>query len=305
MVTCVSSSTGRREVGARREQHGRRRGPKVAVVGAGMAGLSAAVRLAERGYRVTLYEQKSMLGGNLGSRATPDRKHLDIYPHMCPSWYLNFWRLLGDVTGVERQQLFAPFTTVAQLRAGRVPAVLFHGRTGVRCEDGAEPVLRRPAARRHVPSGLRSDRLAGHTDRAFGRAERRRLSGFEALCHGSGCDRCRLVHHSRVAIPSRLASAHDYRDFLANSAGNSGPWIWMARGSAETQVIRPIEQVLLRLGAAIHRGVRISQVTCEDGLVRAVDLQHARFNRRSGGMGRHGDGLERRSRQPRAGRATG
>ena len=41
--------------------------PRVTVAGGGLAGLTAALRLAERGYRVKLYEQKSMLGGNLAS----------------------------------------------------------------------------------------------------------------------------------------------------------------------------------------------------------------------------------------------
>src|SRR6185295_7556613 len=40
----------------------------VAVVGGGMAGLTAALRLVERGYNVTLYEaKKSALGGNVSS----------------------------------------------------------------------------------------------------------------------------------------------------------------------------------------------------------------------------------------------
>lgn len=38
------------------------------VVGSGLAGLTVALRLAERGYRVKVYEQKSILGGNPASR---------------------------------------------------------------------------------------------------------------------------------------------------------------------------------------------------------------------------------------------
>ncbi|GLX34225.1 isorenieratene synthase [Streptomyces roseochromogenus] len=45
-------------------------GPRVAVVGGGIAGLSAATVLAERGVRVTLYERDAQLGGRLAGWAT-------------------------------------------------------------------------------------------------------------------------------------------------------------------------------------------------------------------------------------------
>ncbi|MEU6737259.1 FAD-dependent oxidoreductase [Streptomyces physcomitrii] len=44
--------------------------PGVAVVGGGIAGLAAAVLLAERGARVTLYEREESLGGRLGGHRT-------------------------------------------------------------------------------------------------------------------------------------------------------------------------------------------------------------------------------------------
>ncbi|MEU1013980.1 FAD-dependent oxidoreductase [Streptomyces sp. NPDC005890] len=46
------------------------RAPHAAVVGGGIAGLSAATALAERGVRVTLYEREEALGGRLAGRPT-------------------------------------------------------------------------------------------------------------------------------------------------------------------------------------------------------------------------------------------
>ncbi|HTS54644.1 MAG TPA: FAD-dependent oxidoreductase [Burkholderiales bacterium] len=40
---------------------------RVGIVGAGIAGLTAALRLAERGYKVTVYEQRVFIGGKLGA----------------------------------------------------------------------------------------------------------------------------------------------------------------------------------------------------------------------------------------------
>jgi uncharacterized protein with NAD-binding domain and iron-sulfur cluster len=50
--------------------YGRRRGPTVAVLGGGVAGLTAAHELAERGFRVTVYERKA-LGGKARSIPVP------------------------------------------------------------------------------------------------------------------------------------------------------------------------------------------------------------------------------------------
>jgi hypothetical protein len=71
--------------------------PRVLVVGGGIAGLTTALRLAERGYRVTLLEKKEMLGGNLASRTFKNGECLDVYPHMYQAWYRNFWALMEDV----------------------------------------------------------------------------------------------------------------------------------------------------------------------------------------------------------------
>ena len=39
---------------------------KVTVAGGGLAGITVALRLAERGHQVKLYESKPALGGNIG-----------------------------------------------------------------------------------------------------------------------------------------------------------------------------------------------------------------------------------------------
>ena len=115
--------------------------PRVTVAGGGLAGLTAALRLAERGYRVKLYEQKSVLGGDLASRPAADGVELDVYPHMYLSWYDNFWRLLGDVTGDDRAERFLPFSSVKQLRRGEFPQFTGRQPTCTAAGHVPEPVL--------------------------------------------------------------------------------------------------------------------------------------------------------------------
>ncbi len=75
---------------------------RVTIVGAGIAGLTASLRLLERGYHVTLYEQDEFIGGMLRSHHEPDHGK---YPrehsyHMLCNWYYNFWSV-AKTLGIE------------------------------------------------------------------------------------------------------------------------------------------------------------------------------------------------------------
>jgi hypothetical protein len=79
--------------------------PTAVVVGAGIAGLSAAFYLAERGFQVTVYEKEHTAGGNLGAtiarvgqkKPTGLGEVFEVYPHMFGDWYQNFWCLMEAI----------------------------------------------------------------------------------------------------------------------------------------------------------------------------------------------------------------
>jgi phytoene dehydrogenase-like protein len=90
-------------------------------VGGGISGLTTALRLSQRGYKVTVYEQKPFLGGNLAAHKHPDTGvYHDVYPHMFSNFYVNFWNLVENDLGMRRNMSaksdFAHRNTVKVLR---------------------------------------------------------------------------------------------------------------------------------------------------------------------------------------------
>src|SRR3954469_19288399 len=77
---------------------------RVAVVGGGISGLTAALRLSQRGYQVTLYEEKNVLGGNLASHEHDGSVYYDVYPHLFSNFYVNFWDIVENDLGLRRDR---------------------------------------------------------------------------------------------------------------------------------------------------------------------------------------------------------
>jgi len=255
--------------------------PRVTVVGGGLAGLTAALRLAERGYSVKLYEQKSMLGGNLASRPAPVGVDIDVYPHIYLNWYHNFWRLLGDVADVDQAELFRPFSTVKQLRQGDFPRFtglshpyswwhmlpnLFSGVGRV-----ADMFLFGYAGVDLLAERLNSTVLLGDVS----------VNGF-LNARPYMTERAAEAYDSFItrvwAIPSYLVSAEDYRAYLGYCLAEPEPAFWLSRGSALLTVIAPLKTALEKEGVKIACSVQATSVSCADGRVSEIALQDTKFD---------------------------
>jgi NAD(P)-binding Rossmann-like domain/Flavin containing amine oxidoreductase len=251
--------------------------PRVTIAGGGLAGMSAALRLAQRGYEVKLYEQKPMLGGNLASRPTPNGVELDVYPHMFLSWYHNFWSLLAD-SGVDRDANFTTMESVKQLRRNEYPR--FTGLTsGYSPRYMVQNLLSGvgPPADMFVFWYSSIDLLAEKLSPTMllddvsvtGFMQARPYMTERAM---KACDNFITMVW---AIPSYQTCAEDYREYLAYSVTNYDPPALLARGPAATQVINPLTAALENAGVQIERQVQLTRVSCTGGRVTEIGLQDA------------------------------
>lgn len=248
-------------------------GPVVAIAGGGIAGLAAALRLAERGYGVKLYEQKRVLGGNLGSRRGAGGAKLDVYPHMYGNWYHNFWRLLADASGLKREQLFVPMSGVKQLRAEDFPRFtgpkdMYSTRYMVQnLFSGVGPVPDMLVfgyshvdllAERICPTMLPDDLTVGG------------FMNARPYMTKQAAEAANTFITTVWSIPSYLVSADDYRTYHEYCVADPIPGFWLARGSAFDQVIGHLTKALEANGAEIFRSAQVTGVSCTDG--RAVEI---------------------------------
>jgi uncharacterized protein with NAD-binding domain and iron-sulfur cluster len=265
----------------------------VAVVGGGVAGMTCALRLAQRGYKVTLYESAPMLGGNASSEKS-NGKHYDVYPHLYPEWYANFWNLCEDDLGLTRQDAFEPRTAIKILQAppghSAAAAAATAGATAPKptylelknpttpqamCDDLLAGVLSPPDM---FLVGFFLLDLAGHPFSRLDMLQRQTVNGF-LYSRGYATEEAAELHNTVLmdiwSIPSSDTSAAAYHAFVRHNLAFAGgrPFAWLLRGSLQEMLIGPWEEKLGRPGnpgsvrCTIEKAVEVTEVECGDQFV--------------------------------------
>ena len=110
-----------------------RNAPKVIVIGAGLGGLSAAMRLGAKGYRVTIIDRLDRLGGR-GSSISKNGYRFDLGPTILtvPDVFRRLWSDCG------REMAFVPTILHA---SHRVPDVSSHSRPPSHDTGGIRGIL--------------------------------------------------------------------------------------------------------------------------------------------------------------------
>ena len=91
------------------------RGRHVYIVGAGIAGMTAALSLARAGFQVTLFERNDHVGGKFGAVLGPTGAVHEHAYHFLGDWCVNFWGLVEEI-GLSKKDDFRSSLGVRFLR---------------------------------------------------------------------------------------------------------------------------------------------------------------------------------------------
>ncbi|MDY6937298.1 MAG: 9,9'-di-cis-zeta-carotene desaturase [Cyanobacteriota bacterium] len=78
---------------------------RVAIVGAGLAGMAAAVKLADAGHQVEIFESRPFVGGKVGSWVDPDGNHIEMGLHVFFGCYYNLFALMEKIGATNNLRL--------------------------------------------------------------------------------------------------------------------------------------------------------------------------------------------------------
>ena len=235
----------------------------VTIVGGGLAGMTAALRLLERGCRVSLFEAEARLGGKAGAN-----KHGDDYDehgyHIFPAWYLNIWRLVDQL---DMRDNFVDCTDFEQLDAGEFPRFkTLRNLTSVahfweNLRSGVMPtpemflffystldLMSQPYSYRRF---LDQIAVSGFIRSRFYKTERVARQHQELMLKG-------------ISVPTYFVSAMTMRHAMRYWIRHPNPMYRILRGNLQELFIDPIRQELEKLGCDIHTSMRLERIGVED-----------------------------------------
>ncbi|NET10669.1 MAG: 9,9'-di-cis-zeta-carotene desaturase [Merismopedia sp. SIO2A8] len=102
---------------------------RVAIVGAGLAGLSTAVELVDAGHEVEIFESRPFVGGKVGSWVDAEGNHIEMGLHVFFGCYYNLFELMKKVGSFKDLRLKEHTHTFVN-QGGRLGALDFRFLTG-------------------------------------------------------------------------------------------------------------------------------------------------------------------------------
>ena len=228
-----------------------------------------------------------MLGGNASSERSSRGPYYDVYPHLYPEWYANFWKLCKDDLNHDAARRFhaanrnqdlagaarhsaaaaaatggapAPKPTYLELKNPTTPQAM--------CDDLLAGVLSPPDM---FLVGFFLLDLAGQPFSRLHMLQRQTVNGFFYSRRYATEDSAEL--HNTIlmdiwSIPSSDTSAAAYHAFVRHNLAFAGgkPFAWLLRGSLQETLITRWENELRNLPDCLYikTSVEVTEVECGD-----------------------------------------
>lgn len=246
----------------------------VVVVGGGLAGMVAALRLLQRGCAVDIYEAGDRLGGKAGAGLHSERTDDHGY-HIFPMWYRNIWKLVDEL-GIGRS--FIDCDRFMQLSAGQYPEGpsyrnltsmryvrhnLFAGVTPLphtflffyaALDLMSQPYSYRAALDRVTVSGFLRSRLY-RTEKTSDQFEELMLKG--------------------ISVPTYQVSAMTMRNVMRYWFHYPEPMLRILDGSLYDKWIVPLQDRIEQLGGKLHFGHRLERLEIHDNTLSKLHFQQS------------------------------
>jgi uncharacterized protein with NAD-binding domain and iron-sulfur cluster len=244
----------------------------VAIVGGGLAGMVAGLRLIQMGCDVTIYESDVRLGGKAGSIRNPSGYDDHGY-HIFPMWYLNIWDLVEEL-GIRDN--FVDRTDFLQLKPHEFPkTTTLRNISSTRyawynLTAGVLPFLEMALVYYFgidlMATPLRQKAFLDQiTVNGFIRS---RFYRTEALA-----EQCQDLILKGISTPSYFASAMTMRTVLNNWAKYPEPMCRVANKCLQEAWIGPIAARLESLGCRIQFTHRLERLVVDGTKVAAISLR--------------------------------
>lgn len=236
---------------------GAKKGPRhaVTIVGAGIAGMSAALRLLQAGFDVTVLEKNDHVGGKFDAQLKNRAYHEHAY-HFLSDWCLNFFKIAEEIK-VKKESHFLRRDAIKFLwrsatpRTGRADGqyeflTLRHGASLFHFWDNIYSGLIPPRDMiAYVYSLLDLVTSADNDPDELELLNRNSVIGY-MRSRPYMTDLAALLHQEALlkafAVPSYETSVRSYRTFIRYFGRDSGGWI--LKGDTETAFWRPFRTKL-------------------------------------------------------------
>ena len=247
------------------------------------------MRLAERGYRVTVYEEKSDIGGNLAGYRMNGARY-DVYSHMFGNFYQNFWDLAERDLGLERGEGadFEPRYTFKVLAKGKFPEyidLLNVESPWTNLFSGIAP----PAEMFLWAYSLIDGLTYSTADDSI--LDRVSVEGF-LRTRPYATSQLSELHDTILmtiwSIHSDDVSAAAYRRFVEHNAPLPRPLVWLLTGDLGTKLMQPLRNKIEGYGGVIKTNTRVVEIATQEGTGRpgchiaALTVRDTRFDEKTG-----------------------